>query len=86
MLAETDALYRNGSLIVVAFSLFAIILSALLAKIFVRPLKQLVASVQRFSDKQQQTVSTQTALLKTQVLVTVLCEEHQTRDHSGPFV
>ncbi len=55
VLAETDALYRNGSLIVVAFSLFAIILSALLAKIFVRPLKQLVASVQRFSDKQQLT-------------------------------
>ncbi|MFV9615393.1 MAG: EAL domain-containing protein [Gammaproteobacteria bacterium] len=53
VLAETDALYRNGSLIVVAFSLFAIILSALLAKIFVRPLKQLVSSVQQFSDKQQ---------------------------------
>ncbi len=55
VLAETDALYRNGSLIVVAFSIFAIILSALLAKIFVRPLKQLVASVQLFSDKQQLT-------------------------------
>ena len=55
VLAETDALYRNGSLIVIAFSLFAIILSALLAKIFVRPLKQLVGSVQRFSDKQQLT-------------------------------
>lgn len=55
VLAETDALYRNGSLIVVAFSLFAIILSALLAKIFVRPLKHLVSSVQLFSDKQQLT-------------------------------
>ena len=55
ILAETDDLYRNGSLIVLAFSLFAIILSALLAKIFVRPLKQLVGSVQTFSDKQQLT-------------------------------
>ena len=53
VLAETDALYKNGSLIVVVFSLFVIILSALLAKIFVRPLKQLVRSVQQFSDKQQ---------------------------------
>ena len=55
ILAETDDLYRNGSLIVLAFSLFAIILSTLLAKIFVRPLKQLVGSVQTFSDKQQLT-------------------------------
>lgn len=55
VLAETDSLYRNWILIVLAFSLFAIILSTLLAKFFVRPLKQLVSSVQRFSDKQQLT-------------------------------
>jgi diguanylate cyclase (GGDEF)-like protein len=55
VLAETNALIRNASEVFLGFSLLAIILSMLVAIIFVRPLKNLVSAVQLFSDKQQRT-------------------------------
>lgn len=55
VLAETEIVYSNGRLIVLFFSLLAIILSVLLAKIFVLPLTQLVSSVQQFAANQQLT-------------------------------
>lgn len=57
VLAETDALARNSSKIVIGFSLLAIILSILVAYVFVRPLKRLVAAVQRFSATRELTPS-----------------------------
>ena len=53
VLAETHALVQNTSAVVIGFSLLAVLLSMLVAFIFVRPLKNLVSSVQLFSDKQQ---------------------------------
>ncbi|SIS90310.1 EAL domain-containing protein [Neptunomonas antarctica] len=55
ILAETNILYRNGSLIVGAFSCLAIILFGVLAKIVIRPIKQLVRAVQQFTDNQKLT-------------------------------
>lgn len=55
VLAETIALARNSSRIVIAFSLLAIFLSILLALLFVRPLKRLVAAVQKFSETRELT-------------------------------
>lgn len=55
VLAETDTLARNSSRIVIAFSLLAIILSSVVAFIFVRPLKHLVAAVQWFSETRELT-------------------------------
>lgn len=49
VLAETAALTRNSRHIVIGFSLAAILMSVLVAFIFVRPLKRLVVAVQRFS-------------------------------------
>lgn len=55
VLAETDALARNNSRIVIGFSVLAIILSILVALIFVRPLKRLVTAVQLFSETRELT-------------------------------
>jgi diguanylate cyclase (GGDEF)-like protein len=49
VLKGTDRLAKNSVRIVLAFSVLAIALSVLLAFVFVRPLKYLVESVQRFS-------------------------------------
>ena len=55
VLEETDALARNSGRIVIGFSLLAIVLSIVVALIFVRPLKRLVAAVQRFSETRELT-------------------------------
>lgn len=55
VLAETGTLARNSGQIVIGFSLLAIILSILVAFIFVRPIKRLVAAVQRFSETRELT-------------------------------
>lgn len=55
VLAEISTLARNSTGIVISFSLLAIALSALLALIFVRPLRRLVTAVQRFSETRELT-------------------------------
>ena len=55
VLAETVVLVRNSSRIVIGFSLLAVMLSILVALIFVRPLKRLMAAVQRFSETRKLT-------------------------------
>jgi diguanylate cyclase (GGDEF)-like protein len=53
VLAESEALSSKTINIVVIFSLLAIFLSALVAVVFVRPLKRLVAAVAQFSDTRE---------------------------------
>jgi diguanylate cyclase (GGDEF)-like protein len=55
VLAETGTLARISGQIVIGFSLLAIFLSILVAFIFVRPIKRLVAAVQRFSETRELT-------------------------------
>lgn len=49
VLQGTDTVGRNALRIVIVFSILAILLSILVARAFVRPLRQLVAAVERFS-------------------------------------
>lgn len=55
VLAEISTLARNSGGIVIGFSLLAIILSMLVALIFVRPLRRLVTAVRRFSETRELT-------------------------------
>ncbi|MGA8863124.1 MAG: EAL domain-containing protein [Gallionella sp.] len=55
VLADTNVLARNSGLIAIGFSLLAVVLSMLVALLFVRPLKRLVAAVQRFSATREPT-------------------------------
>ncbi|MBU0594226.1 MAG: diguanylate cyclase [Gammaproteobacteria bacterium] len=55
VLAETDVLARDSRRIVFAFSVMAIVLSILVAFIFVRPVKRLVAAVRSFAETHELT-------------------------------
>jgi len=57
LLQASDVLANNSIRIAVGFSLLAIILSVLVALLFVRPLKRLLAAVVKFSDTREITPS-----------------------------
>ena len=53
VLSETSILTETGIQVVFGLSLLGILISLIVARIFVRPLKNLVAVVRRFSDKKE---------------------------------